>query len=52
MNLLYTNDDGVVIGKEIKGRTPDLYQQQHDLSDSNWQYTFPVTFRVLRMTDG
>ena len=43
-----TNDDGDVIGKEIKGRTPDLYQQQHDFRiEGN---TFPVTFRIKRKT--
>ena len=43
------NDDGVLIGKEVKGRTPDLYQQQNTFSIQG--NTFPVTFRVKRLTE-
>ena len=43
-----TDDAGNVIGREIKGRTPDLYQDQHTFQITG--NTFPVTFRVKRTT--
>ena len=44
-----TDEDGNVVGREVKGRTPDLYQDQHTFQLTG--NTFPVTFRVKRTTD-
>jgi len=43
-----TDENGNVIGREVKGRTPDLYQDQHTFQVTG--NTFPVTFRVKRTT--
>ena len=43
-----TDDAGNVVGREVKGRTPDLYQDQHTFQITG--NTFPVTFRVRRTT--
>ena len=43
-----TDENGNVIGREVKGRTPDLYQDQHTFQVTG--NTFPVTFRVRRTT--
>ena len=43
-----TDEAGNVIGREIKGRTPDLYQDQHTFQITG--NTFPVTFRIKRTT--
>tara|TARA_B100000424_G_scaffold218194_2_gene176481 strand:+ start:3059 stop:8371 length:5313 start_codon:yes stop_codon:yes gene_type:complete len=43
-----TDENGNVVGREVKGRTPDLYQDQHTFQITG--NTFPVTFRVRRTT--
>ena len=43
-----TDENGNVVGREVKGRTPDLYQDQHTFQLTG--NTFPVTFRVRRTT--
>ena len=43
-----TDEAGNVVGREVKGRTADLYQDQHSFQITG--NTFPVTFRIKRTT--